>query len=398
MHLLTGDELGTLKLCTHPVISAASANADETIPKDKKNKAAAPAWSVKRFPSPNQRNLSIQLMLASAVENSSSIWAARKNNFLELMDVMPDDTVPVQPRIVGLGDYGFHGDFIGLDSLMCDEAEHVLVCTKEGQFGMLNTSTDIPEFTARCEFGKNLLRMRYCKADSVVAIAGNERDLTLYDASTLPSKLGTELPQPIFKAKNVKNDWLDLRVPIHHTDLQYRQASKNEVVCAMESGGLRLYDIRQARRPVIDRKLSETPIRRIEMLDTDQVAYCNTTGDLQIYDIRNLKAVGGFKGFAGSIMDFSVYSTGEETQIASVGLDRCLRVHRVTDRKLLGKAYLKQRMTCVLPVDFDRDDPQGGESDEEVWEMMQTEIEGVRGVRKSSTDEKADATKKRRVK
>lgn len=56
---------------------------------------------------------------------------------------------------------------------------------------------------------------------------GKENDLAVWD---LESIVSTASPHTIFKAKNVKNDFLDLRVPIHITDLDFVKENASQYV------------------------------------------------------------------------------------------------------------------------------------------------------------------------
>ncbi len=76
----------------------------------------------------------------------------------------------------------------------------------------------------------------------------------------------------------------------------------------------------------------------------------NATGHIEAYDFSAGKMQCAIKGVAGSVRSLQLHPT--EPLIASVGLDRFLRVHCTETRKLLGKVHLKQQLTgvCWLPV------------------------------------------------
>ncbi|XP_041345439.1 WD repeat-containing protein 74 [Pyrgilauda ruficollis] len=57
----------------------------------------------------------------------------------------------------------------------------------------------------------------------LVGTAGKENGLKVWDL---------QRPQePLFRAKNVRNDWLDLRVPVWDRDLRFLPGSQRIVTC-----------------------------------------------------------------------------------------------------------------------------------------------------------------------
>lgn len=111
--------------------------------------------------------------------------------------------------------------------------------------------------------------------------------------------------------------------------------------------------------------------------------------EVGMLDVRTGKRAAQFKGFTGAATDlvtvplptFDQDETTKQRHVASVSLDRFLRVHETATvyRKLEDKAYLKQRLTCVL-VDEDFEYPvpkvkteeeQEEEEEEALWESME---------------------------
>jgi hypothetical protein len=111
---------------------------------------------------------------------------------------------------------------------------------------------------------------------------------------------------------------------------------------------IRIYDVKASRRPVMDVEIGKHPARSI----------CNTpcgnyiiagdaAGRIQKLDVRqNLRQVGVFKGQSGSLREIQVHPT--LPMVASVGLDRHLRIHDIDTRKLLKEVYLTQKLTGCL--------------------------------------------------
>lgn len=77
----------------------------------------------------------------------------------------------------------------------------------------------------------------------------------------------------------------------------------------------------------------------------------NGTGHMQVWDLCAKKMLDALKGAGGSVRSLALHPAGEPL-IASVGLDRFVRVHSTASKSGLGRVYLKQQLTgvCWLPV------------------------------------------------
>lgn len=73
----------------------------------------------------------------------------------------------------------------------------------------------------------------------------------------------------------------------------------------------------------------------------------NGTGHIEAFDLRAGKMQGSLKGPAGSVRSLALHPDPSQRLIASVGLDRHLRVHSTTTRQCLSKVYVKTQMTDV---------------------------------------------------
>jgi ribosome biogenesis protein NSA1 len=59
-------------------------------------------------------------------------------------------------------------------------------------------------------------------------------------------------------------------------------------------------------------------------------------GNVSHFDVAARRVVGGFKGYAGAVTDLACNEQCAEV-IATCSIDRHVRVHRISDRKLLHK-------------------------------------------------------------
>lgn len=176
---------------------------------------------------------------------------------------------------------------------------------------------------------------------SQVGTGGQKNDLKLWDLN--------RPDEPIFRAKNVPNDFLDLQVPIWVTDLGFLPSQGAQARVAVGTGyhQVRLYDTKAQRRPVISFDFGQSPVSALAVTDNENLVIVgNTIGTMGSIDLRKGQLQGHYKGFAGGIRCISCLDKQE--MVASCGLDKFLRVYHLHNRKLLYKVYLKTALNCLL--------------------------------------------------
>ncbi|XP_041707113.1 WD repeat-containing protein 74-like isoform X2 [Coregonus clupeaformis] len=225
------------------------------------------------------------------------------------------------------------GRFTGL--AVTDSA--LITCVETGLLRVWKEgSTDTVEINA----GTNVCRMRQNPSQrNQVATGGKENGLKVWDL---------ERPEtPIFTSKNVRNDWLDLRVPEWVRDMAFIPDSDKIVTCTGHHQ-VRVYDpASPQRRPVLEAQFGEYPLTALSLpSNQDSVVVGNTHGELAILDLRKGLVRGCLKGLAGGVRGLQCHPS--LPLVASCGLDRFLRVHSLEDRSLQHKVYLKSRLNCVL--------------------------------------------------
>uniref|UniRef100_A0A8C7UFV4 WD repeat-containing protein 74 n=1 Tax=Oncorhynchus mykiss TaxID=8022 RepID=A0A8C7UFV4_ONCMY len=254
-------------------------------------------------------------------------------------------------------------------------------------------STDTVEINA----GTNVCRMRQNPSQrNQVATGGKENGLKVWDL---------ERPEtPIFTSKNVRNDWLDLRVPEWVRDMSFIPDSDKIVTCTGHHQ-VRVYDpASPQRRPVLEAHFGEYPLTALSLpANQDSVVVGNTHGELAILDLRKGLVRGCLKGLAGGVRGLQCHPS--LPLVATCGLDRFLRVHSLEDRSLQHKVYLKSRLNCNLNSsavtgDVEEVKEEGGEVDE-VWDTM--EMINDQAKKRATDEEEAvvtgveKTTKKRKV-
>ncbi|GFU52584.1 WD repeat-containing protein 74 [Nephila pilipes] len=237
-------------------------------------------------------------------------------------------------------------------------------------------------------------------ANSQIATGGEENDLKVWDLQAPNS--------PVFQAKNVRNDFLDLRVPVWITDLKFK--SVDNIVTCTRHHQIRLYDTRAQRRPVIDMDFERYPLMSLSLAHNDnQVVVGSSRGRMALIDLRRKLLVHAFKGFVGSIRSVQCHPT--LPWVASCGLDRFLRIHDLNQHKLLKKIYLKTRLNCLLfgtylsaPIEAPKPPPinnvvEAVDAEEEsMWNAMPLVKEHHSGKRLQNNDTKGRSKKRKQNK
>ncbi|KAI9239880.1 MAG: WD40-repeat-containing domain protein [Podila humilis] len=338
---------------------------------------------------------------------------ARKSGVIQLVD--PKDGAPVTEFKQTLAKVDkVDTIFVGLFA----NSESIISCTNTGTLTVQNIQDRSKISTM--SVGKDICRMRvHPREHHVVATAGKEQELTIWDLSVLLK--GPETPKKgkgkgkkneskpveekapykakeiltngqIFKAKNVKNDHLDLRVPVWNTDLQFlNQFDITRIAVGTRHHQIRVYDTKGARRPAVDAEVGTMPVVAIANgKDASEVVFSDTVTNVYSVDTLTGAILGQYKGFTGvatALATFTPFEDSTTTHLVTVAMDRCLRVHEMDKtRKLLHKVYLKQRMTAVVvgeftPYEAPEDEDEGessrkpargsdDENDDDLWESM----------------------------
>ncbi|XP_033211907.1 WD repeat-containing protein 74 [Belonocnema kinseyi] len=186
--------------------------------------------------------------------------------------------------------------------------------------------------------GPNLHRMRQSTSKKeIIATGGLENPLQLFDL---------EKKKQIFVAKNVKNDSLELRVPVWISDIGFFPDS-SKLVTSSKYGHVRLYDHHAQRRPVMNIEVKQEALGYLAVDAANmQVIVGSGKGRMHLIDLRNGKIVNHYKGAVGSVTAIAINK--KSTNVVSVSLDRYIRIHDIKTKELLKKEYLTSRPTCLL--------------------------------------------------
>ncbi|KAI9285855.1 WD40-repeat-containing domain protein [Umbelopsis sp. AD052] len=397
MRYFTGDESGLVKSIIFPApVNEKKVKKQKPAEENEEDKQKeAPKLQINVFGKVSKEE-GIEKMAWAVIDDQKQLIVARKNGKIQFMSPedgsiikeMVDENICVGPKK--------EGSFIGLSF----KDGMLFTASSNGQISWTDLKSDPKSTTVIASLGKDLTCARLHPSKShILAVGGKERELTVYDMNVLSGKEKDTTPAPtitenstakykkqkesskgqLFQAKNVKNDYLDLRVPVWITDLQFVDDEANQLAIGTHYHQIRVYDIKTARRPVLDVEVGNKPIKRISVgINDDQILYADTTNDLGAIDLKSGKTMAQYKGLTGAATAFCTATDNENNSkiVVSVSLDRFLRIHETTSihRKLLNKAYLKQRLTAVL-VDEDHyvEEPAKKDADEEddaLWNTL----------------------------
>jgi ribosome biogenesis protein NSA1 len=218
---------------------------------------------------------------------------------------------------------------------------------------------------------------------NIFVTGGKECELSRWNLSNLIDKN----PVPEWKAKNVKNDHLDLRVKVWVTDIQFVNSDVNEILISTGYHHVRYYDTRKQKRPLTSYSIGEFPIKSICIAD-DEYVFSDTTGLLMAMNPTTGLLCGSFKGIAGAVTRV-LYT---KDTIITVGMDRYLRLFNHKTRKIASKHYLKNRLTSVV-VDPDYEIQV---ETEDIWKEIPT-VHGSKGQSDSDSDVESSTDDESRV-
>ncbi|KAH0953305.1 hypothetical protein HN011_002566 [Eciton burchellii] len=192
--------------------------------------------------------------------------------------------------------------------------------------------------------GENLNKMCHSRVQkNIIATGGLENRLKLFDLEKRTS---------IFSEKNVSHDWLELRVPIWISDLNFLPGTQ-QIATAGRYGHVRLYDPRTQRRPVINITMQDEALTCLSVTPKENhIIVGSGKGRMNLVDLRKRGTVlNTYKGFTGGVT--GVACSASNPYVASVSLDRYLRIHHIDTKELLKKVYLTSKLTClVMRSDF----------------------------------------------
>lgn len=224
------------------------------------------------------------------------------------------------------------------------------------------------------------------------------------------------VPTVLFEGKNVKNDRLDLKVPISISNVAFLNDQKIstenfkegkpklELITTTHYGEVRKYDTSHGRKPtanfvVFPAKHNE-PNKKPKIfclgqnpkLETELIVSDDHNSVVK-YSITLRRAIGKFQGPQGAVYAIACGEHDGRSIAAIGGLDKYLRVYDFVGKNEVSKVFLKSKISALCLFEEEEEEEKegddsgsGNESDsDELWEKMEDD-----------TDEEEPATKRRR--
>ncbi|KAG6337208.1 hypothetical protein ID866_1880 [Astraeus odoratus] len=298
--------------------------------------------------------------------------------------------------------------FVGLAA----SRDAIFSCTSNGALRLATLSdAETPPACKLAALPSRLTEWRVGHDQATFAYGGDEVELSVWNtdrafnpgpspesaASVLNTKKRKRVndalfPGEIWRAKNVPNDYLGLRQPVHNTCLTYvspsNSASQQHLLVGTRFGDVRRYDTRAGRRPVCDfNGIGKVGgLRTIERGLAEHEAFVSDQGsNLFALDLRSGGITYSYKGISGAVSSVSP----APAFLASVALDRYARIHstipppaaaggqQIAKGTVIEKVYMTAVPTVVVwdQQNAISSDVDGEDDDEDVWEKMKDACE-----------------------
>jgi len=237
------------------------------------------------------------------------------------------------------------------------------------------------------------------RQEGLFAFGGKENDVKLvrlYEKGSSIFKDNKVDSRILFQGKNVKNDRLDLRVPIWITnilfiDLDEHTESTWYFITTTGYGQVRKYDTSHGRKPVLDKKLSDKPLIRVAITPKEDEIICADTHNITaLFNTEKGSLIAKYKGSVGAVQSLYSHLTGKNGLLVSGALDRYVRVFDINTREQVAKIYVGSKISAVWLLDDQNTDaedikakeeqkakktrkkaaPEEEENEDEVWDQL----------------------------
>ncbi|KAG2077828.1 WD40 repeat-like protein [Suillus decipiens] len=335
------------------------------------------------------------LLSAAHADGAVSIFSLNEDDQLELLQEWKETRIKSDQSFIGLAASG----------------SSVFSCTTNGALLMSILKDDNSGVSHKlAALPSRLWDWRLSYDRQTFAYGGDEVEVSLWDTERAfdpPSESSpkgplanskkrkqsvTLFPGEVWRARNVPNDFLGLRQPVHNTCLTYlspsTSASQQHLLTGTRLGDMRRYDTRAGRRPVaVFKGIGKVGgVKSVEKGSSEHETFVSDYGsNVYTVDLRSGSILYGYKGLSGTAISLAA----SPTHLASASIDRYIRIHSIVqfpdkvgqhlDKKgtVLERVFMTTIPTVVvwdqeqdtLPVN---EDEQEGE---DVWKDMKNAVE-----------------------
>lgn len=266
--------------------------------------------------------------------------------------------------------------------------DHLVTCTSFGEAHFTKVSslwgTTLISNLHQLPAPINVMRL-HPSEEGIIAFGGLENDLQVWRGGEEPDR-ESDSPyaslKPHWSARNVKNDKLDLRVPICIADICFHPSSSREdfqLITATRYRQLRTYKSSQARRPISSVELSEYPISRMSLDPATEheaeskTIFCDSHGNIIHANVSRGLVIGAYKGFSGAVASLALSEDGKS--LAAGGMDCYVRMFSVPDHRQISSVYIGSRIRHLVVLSEPDEIKSEAESDvaedEDVWDELE---------------------------
>lgn len=228
-----------------------------------------------------------------------------------------------------------------------------------------------------------------------IAVGGKERDMEIFSWTTKKKEVTLKSE---FQARNVKANDIDMRVPVWISGILFQKATKGgyRVITATRHGQIRVYESSHGKRPQWDFKVGKDALRTLAHgLDESTVvssdAHSNTfkfnfadnekiivkNKDNNQNKEKNRKAPCTVEKFPGSLGAVLHLVTTDNGLLATVGLDRYLRIFDLDTTECTAKMFVGAQVSSLVFVDTERKTAEekhveetAEKEDDELWDDL----------------------------
>ena len=156
-----------------------------------------------------------------------------------------------------------------------------------------------------------------------------------------------------FKAKNLPNDELNLRIPMHDTDIVEVKNNPRLNYISTVFGEIRLYDKKASPRPSLNKQVTKSKINKIDITDDNNYLFIgDNSGYCAMLDIRkNFSPCRTFKGNSGSIK--TLLNIEQNNNLIVGGFDRYIKWYNYKTGEN-DKIFLKNKIKKAILVGFEK--------------------------------------------
>lgn len=244
--------------------------------------------------------------------------------------------------------------------LLLDDSGRVIVATNKGSVFIWASEDKISneplKFTLPLDANESVESLQIHPGKENVeyfAYGGKETDLRVVKLPSLEkTKKRKNQPEVIFKAKNLSNSRLELRVPIHIKKILFDQTSSPDhlkIYTFTQWGDMTFYDSALGRKPrssvlVLPKKAS---IINAIWLDSNLVL-CDNTGVVVKVDPSTGSLMSKFKGHIGTTHALDNF---QNSILATTGSDRYVRAYDNETRECIIKVFVGTQSNAIAIIE-----------------------------------------------